>query len=780
MKKFLLTATCAAIALGAAAQNTSEYRITSPATPLKIVEDGLKMGGTSPDGGSISVNSYYMSIDGKPVIPVLGEFHFTRYPREQWEEEIVKMKAGGVTVLPTYIFWAQHEEVEGQFEWTGGKDLRHFIGLCAKHDMPVIVRIGPFCHGEMRQGSFPDWLFAKPLEVRSNDPLYLKYVKRLYHEIGQQLKGLYYKDGGPIIGCQLENEMQHSAAPWGVNYPGEPMDFTTADSDKDFTLIGVGVQEKEISTTELGDRHMQTLLQMAKDEGIITPFYTATGWGYAAVLGNEGIPVTSAYTYPFWEKPRMSQFCMFKDLHKDPDYSPVRYNPEDFPSFCAEMGAGIQMIYNRRPIVTARAAQALMIRTLGSGCNGIGYYMYHGGSTPLRRDGVGSFQDEPMGMPKISYDFQAPLGEFGLEHESYRYLRTIHSFLADFGESLAPMETVLPEGWQEMTPQNRDDLRYAVRIKDGSGFLFMVNFQDHDTGRHDQTGLSVEIDGLRIPSEGTTFTLPKDESVILPFNFRMGSINLRYATAQPLMKINDEGIDHYIFFAPEGMQPEYAFDQKTVRGKSLRKVTAGIGSTFTVTGRDGVKIRITTLTHGQALDAVKVDGKILITKATVLPAEEGISLQQLSEPDFSYILYPSAKGWEKQTVSVEPVHPECKVTRAGTRRISVGFNAAAAEVPQVHEYFLKLDYVGDVAMAFLEGKMIQDEFWHGEPWMIGLNRHAKALENEAMSFYFRPIHQGHECLQDLPSEVQPDFSKGSAVLEIRNVEIIPQYQIKIL
>ncbi len=34
-------------------------------------------------------------------------------------------------------------------------------------------------------------------------------------EIGRQLQGLYYKDGGPIIGCQLENEMQHSASPWG-------------------------------------------------------------------------------------------------------------------------------------------------------------------------------------------------------------------------------------------------------------------------------------------------------------------------------------------------------------------------------------------------------------------------------------------------------------------------------------------------------------------------------------------------------------------------------------
>lgn len=65
------------------------------------------------------------------------------------------------------------------------------------------------------------------------------------------------------------------------------------------------------------------------------------------------------------------------------------------------------MIYRRRPIVTARAAQALMIRTLGSGSNGIGYYMYHGGSTPLRQDNIGSYQDEPMGMPKISYDLSS-------------------------------------------------------------------------------------------------------------------------------------------------------------------------------------------------------------------------------------------------------------------------------------------------------------------------------------------------------------------------------------
>ena len=121
----------------------------------------------------------------------------------------------------------------------------------------------------------------------------------------------------------------------------------------------------------------------------------------------------------------------------------------------------------------------------------------------------------------------------------------------------------------------------------------------------------------RIPEQGT-FTLPKDESMILPFNLMLGSARLRYATAQPLMKINDNGIDHYIFFAPEGMKPEYCVDARTVKGKDKYAVTSGLKSTITVTPRNGKKIKITTLNHEQALNAIKVDGQLLITTATVL------------------------------------------------------------------------------------------------------------------------------------------------------------------
>lgn len=758
------------------------YTLDAPQVPMTVTEGQIQLGGTSPQGGSISVNSYYMNIDGQPTIPVMGEFHYARYPREQWEEEIIKMKAGGITVLPTYIFWSLHEPQPGQFCWSGQLDLRHFIQLCARHQMSVIVRIGPFCHGEIRNGGLPDWLFAQPLDVRSNDPLYLQYVQRLYHQIGQQLQGLYYQEGGPIIGCQIENELQHSAAPWGLNYLGEPKDMTSANFDVEFAMIGVGVQDRKVSKAELGEEHMRNLKQMAQAEGIITPLYTATGWGNAAVIGYEALPVTAAYTYPFWAKPSMSKFCMFKDLHHEPDYSPVRFRPEDFPSFCAEMGVGIQMIYARRPIVTAQAAQALMIRTLGSGSNGIGYYMYHGGSTPLRSDGIGSFQDEPMGMPKISYDFQAPLGEFGLEHPSYRYLRTIHTFLADFGHLLAPMETVLPADWQQMTPDNRDDLRYAARMRDGHGFLFMVNFQDHDTARHDLTDLQIRLnlpgETLQIPAQGT-FTLPRDASMILPFNLDLQGALLKYATAQPLMQLDDRGIPHYIFFAPEGMTPEYAFDPATVRGSTTlyRPRECGTGSTFTVTTRQGQRVRITTLTMQQALCSSKVHGQLLITSATVLPQADAIALQQLASPDFSYILYPS-HGWQEQHVSVPAVTAPCQVQRVGTRRASLHFALdSLLAFPQVHDCFLQVDYTADVALAFLNGQLVQDEFWHGQPWLIGLRRHRQALRQHDLSFYFRPLRRDATCLQDLPRDLVPEFPANGQLLDIRQFQLIPQYQI---
>lgn len=415
-----------------------------------------------------------------------------------------------------------------------------------------------------------------------------------------------------------------------------------------------------------------------------------------------------------------------------------------------------------------------MVRTLGSGANGIGYYMYHGGSTP-KMGPTAFFSDEPMGMPKISYDFQAPLGEFGLEHGSYRALRLLHLFLNDFSSQLAPMETVLPKGYERMTPDNRETLRYAARVKGKSGFVFMVNFQDHDTARVDQKDLCLRLkfanETLRIPSQGT-FTLPKDESLILPFNFQMEDALLKYATAQLLLKLDDKGMDHYFFFVPEGIRPEFVFDKTTVAGKHCYTPEAGLKSTFTVKTSGGKRFKVTTLTREQALNACKVDGKLLITSSMVLPEAGRVRLLNMGDPVFCYVEYPSAKGFKEQMKEVPSVQPEYTFRKVGSRRLAVRFSGK--EYPQVNDYFLRLDYTGDVAMAFLKGELVLDHFYYGAPWQISLKRFQQELTDEELSFYIRPLRKNAPFLSDLPGEAVPDLSKGS-VVRIDSVQVVPQY-----
>ena len=143
---------------------------------------------TNPHGKTIGLNERYLTLDGRPWLPVMGEFHYTRVPQNEWEEEILKMKAAGVDIIATYMIWIHHEEIEGHFDWSDERDLRSFVELCARHNMLVYPRIGPWAHGEVRNGGFPDWLLKKSAKTRSNDPVFLSYAKTWYDQIGEQLK----------------------------------------------------------------------------------------------------------------------------------------------------------------------------------------------------------------------------------------------------------------------------------------------------------------------------------------------------------------------------------------------------------------------------------------------------------------------------------------------------------------------------------------------------------------------------------------------------------------
>lgn len=93
------------------------------------------------------------------------------------------------------------------------------------------------------------------------------------------------------------------------------------------------------------------------------------------------------------------------------DYAPgmeLSFDKDAYPYLTAELGGGVQVTHHRRPRVAAEDIGAMSVCKLGSGCNLLGYYMYHGGTNPKGKlsslqesTAVGSFCD----VPEISYDF---------------------------------------------------------------------------------------------------------------------------------------------------------------------------------------------------------------------------------------------------------------------------------------------------------------------------------------------------------------------------------------
>ena len=592
-----------------------------------ITSDYVQLAGAVAQGDALAFTDYYVMQNGHPCIPIMGEFHASRFPRRYWQDELRKMRAGGVTIVGSYIFWIHVEEEEGIFDWSGDRDIRAFIEACQASGLQVLLRIGPFAHGECRNGGLPDWLYGRAIPVRSNDERYLFYVRRYFAEIAKQVAGLLFKDGGPVVGIQIENEYMHAGAPWEVTFK-QGREWVPAGSD--------------------GIEHLQLLKRLAIQAGLQVTFYSCTGWGGSPVPDHGFFPMQSAYAFTPWildpdfQQGPTREF-LFRDRHAQPaTEGEVTYDLTRFPYAYCEMGGGIQITYNHRPVVPPECVQAMAIVALGSGTNWLGYYMYHGGSNPV---GKHAYLNE-FAVPRISYDFQAPIREYGQLNQSYHYLRALHLFLHEFGETLAPMTVALPEDSEQITAENTSSLRYAARSRNGSGFLFLNNYQDHAAMQdHEGIHLYLELpeESLVLP-QGEGLTLRANVSAILPFNLRLDSgVLLKYATAQVLTKLSAPEQTIYVFFAPDGMRAEFSLDRSTYQSIEVSRgilkeereqgyvmVEPGLQCSVDITTLDGTHLQLLVLTQEQAHTCWKVQfwgqERLILSEALVLCQENDLHL----------------------------------------------------------------------------------------------------------------------------------------------------------
>ena len=621
------------------------YKITMAATCIALFTMTATMA-AGDFGKPISWDRHSLMIDGRRVVPVMGEVHYSRIPANEWQDEVRKMKEGGVTIIATYVFWNHIEEQENRFRWDGQRDLRRFLEVCMAEEMPVVLRVGPFCHGEVRNGGIPDWMFQKGCKLRSQDKVFT------------QVQGLQWKDGGPLIACQFDNEYRGS-----------------------------------------GD-YLMALKQIALQIGFDLPFYTRTGWPELSkpVPFGEMLPLYGDYADGFWDKEtketagnyyKAFNFKAFRsstaigtDLLGN-QKEKINKGDEDYPYFTCELGGGMATAYHRRPYIYADDCYSLAIVKLGSGSNLLGYYMYHGGTNPESSTGITLNETQrTLGtanndLPQLTYDFQAPLGEFGQTYPQYYRLRPLHLFMHDYAETLAPMEASFPA--EQVLAKGQDtSLRWAVRSDETSGFIFVNNYERL---QHLSAKKNVELEacGVKFPK----LTIPAGTSCIFPVNVD----GIKYATAQLVAKRNGKIYLEQIKGIPTTVAMLDGKLLKNVKAKGLEKPV--YKNYYLLTSEQAGRLFLD--------EEAKLD--IAIKAPIMNKVKEAALLRTITIGVNKVAEEPSDKDFEQAAVYTIDL-PEI----SGEGRL------------------LNIDYRGDVARLYANGKLIDDNFYNGRPFQYALWR----------------------------------------------------------
>lgn len=766
----------------------------------EVLRDHLRFG--EPEGAidRINVTSKWLERNGQPWVPVTGEIHYSRIPRDRWVEVAAKAAAGGLNSVAAYVFWQVHEPVQGEYRWDDNRDLRAFIEICAAQGLDVIVRMGPWSHGEARFGGFPDWLINLDIPLRTNDERYLELVRPLYAQMVEQMRGLTHKEGGPIVGVQLENELYDN-------------------SD-----------------------HLATLRVIAEDLGLDVPLWTGTGWGGAEVPETL-FPLYSAYSEGFWEEsdvewPPFAPYHFLysevrddlnvgKDLREaldgiiiDPDKVPLK-DDSVIPFATCELGGGMHVAYHRRPLVFSEDVANLALAKIGSGSIWQGYYMYSGGT--IRKGPNGTEQEShatgyPNDVPTRTYDFYAPLNENNQVNPHYHMLRRQHLWLELDGPQIATMRTIIGGG-----SPDPEELRWAVRSDGHRGYAFFTTYQPPKApiSAQENVQVTVEFEDGAVTVPTSPIDLPQGVSVAWPLRFPVtADLTIRSATAQVLTTIADDSVTTLLLVATPGVPVEIVLEgEQLVTGDASTRIVDGATvveltkepSLNTVIETPDARIIVLDDATANTVYKLEIAGRerLISSTAPVYETPAGAEIQGLvlhtDTPEVTLNILPAPSSltldqgslcagsqgiWGEWTLTVD---------RAGSRRIVENLAPQAAIDPQavyggpmnrlsaptdftdaahlhleipadaiadVDRALLRINWTGDVGRAEIGGDIVSDHFWYGRNWDVDLTPHAQAINTGGIDLHLMP------WKRELGIWVDPSVRDIPDGISVKSVDVI--------
>ncbi|MBQ7126162.1 beta-galactosidase [bacterium] len=337
-------------------------------------------------------DKYSLLINGKRVIIKSGAFHYFRTPGvEMAKDRFLKMKAGGYNTVDIYFNWNYHSLKPGEYDFTGIKDVRKILKAAQDAELYIIARPGPFINAEVNAGGLPFWLLKMDDVVPRNrigteyhySEKYMEYIAEWYDQII------------PII--------------------------------NEFDNVILFQIENEYATDTMEEDYMRKLYRMARERGIKCPIFHNDA--YFAGLWADCVDIYALDLYPYinpnqnWKQ---DNFC-FDTLDNIEDV--FRSAKENSPPFIAEMQSGWFDKWDGLGYKHIRDSLGdehinIMTKTaLSQGVTLFNHYMAVGGT---------NWGDLACDEVYTSYEFTAPIDEFGVLQNNFFKAKEINYFLNSF------------------------------------------------------------------------------------------------------------------------------------------------------------------------------------------------------------------------------------------------------------------------------------------------------------------------------------------------------------
>ncbi|MFE3162201.1 beta-galactosidase family protein [Streptomyces sp. NPDC059224] len=331
-------------------------------------------------------------LGGRPVRLLSGALHYFRVHEEQWGHRLAMLRAMGLNCVETYVPWNLHEPRPGSFEDVGA--LGRFLDAARDAGLWAIVRPGPYICAEWENGGLPHWVTGElGARARTREERFLRHVDRWFHRLLSEVVPRQLDRGGPVIMVQVENE------------------YGSYGSDAEYLA------------------HLAGLLRA---EGVTVPLFTSDGPEDQMLTGGS-VPGLLA-TVNFGSQAGAA----FETLR--------RHQPRG-PLMCMEFWCGWFDHWGGEHVVREAADAAEVLREILDCGASVNVYMAHGGTNfagwaGSNRPG-GELHEGPLEPDVTSYDYDAPIDEYGRPTEKFWRFREV---LAGYHAEPLPEPPPAPDG----------------------------------------------------------------------------------------------------------------------------------------------------------------------------------------------------------------------------------------------------------------------------------------------------------------------------------------------